>query len=54
VPTSAYDALVARHEQDARLRAGVDGQRYRHVREDDGVVQWDEQVFLHYVFTLLS
>src|SRR5206468_3621976 len=41
------DALVARHEQDAGLRADVDGQRRRHAREDDRVVQWNEQVFLH-------
>ena len=40
-------ALVARHEQHALLVAGVERQGDRHVREDDGVVQWNEQVFLH-------
>jgi hypothetical protein len=31
-------AFVARNEQDARLRAGLERQGDRHVREDDGVV----------------
>src|SRR5204862_3005826 len=47
-------ALVARHEENARFIPGVDGEGGSHVREDDGVVQRDEQVFLHYGFTLLS
>jgi hypothetical protein len=36
-------ALMARHEQDPLLVAGVDGQRDVHGREDDRVVQGDEQ-----------
>ena len=36
-------ALVARHEQHALLVADVDGEGDVHVREDDDVVQRDEQ-----------
>ena len=40
-------ALVARDEQDVRLVARLEREGDSHVREDDGVVQRDEQVFLH-------
>jgi hypothetical protein len=34
---------VPRDEQDALVRADVDGQRHVHRREDDGVVEGDEE-----------
>ena len=40
-------ALVLRHEQDAILVADVDRQRHVHVREDDDVVERDEQQLGH-------
>ena len=43
VPTDAYSPSCCGHEQHALLVADVDGQRDRHVREDDGVFQWDQQ-----------
>ncbi len=46
-PDGRVLALVARHEQDLPLVADVERQRHRHVREDDGVVQRDEQELLH-------
>ena len=33
--------LVMRHEQDALLIAGIDGESERHAREDDHVIQRD-------------
>jgi hypothetical protein len=36
-------AVVLRHEQDAIFVADVDRQRHVHVREDDNVVERDEQ-----------
>ena len=45
--------LVARDEQHALGLAGVDGERDGHVREDDGVVQGDEQKLAQESFTFL-
>ena len=39
----------AGHEQHALLVAGVDGQRERHAREDDDVVQRDKKKATHQV-----
>ena len=39
--------LVARHQQDAVFRPDVDGERHAHVREDDDVLQWNEQQLAH-------
>ena len=36
-------AVMARHEQDALLPAGVDGEGDVHGGEDDGVVERDEE-----------
>jgi len=35
--------LVPRHQQYALFLAGIDGQRERHAREDDDVVQRDQE-----------
>ena len=45
--------LVLGHQQDPLLVADVDRQRDVHVREDDDVVEWDEQELAHNRFTLL-
>ena len=39
--------LVPGHEQDALLLADVHGERERHAREDDGVVQRDQEKATH-------
>jgi len=36
-------ALVHRHEEDALVVADIDGQRHRHVRENDAVLERDQQ-----------
>ena len=36
-------ALVHRHEEHALVIPDVDGQRHRHVREDDAVLERDQQ-----------
>ena len=46
--------LVLGHEQHAGLVAGVDRQRDGHAREDDGVLERDEQQVAHDRFTLQS
>jgi hypothetical protein len=45
-------ALVTRDEDDAGLVADVDGEGDVHAREDDGVLQRDEQQIGHGRFTL--
>src|SRR5262249_15228793 len=40
-------SLVGRHQQHLLLIADVDRERDVHVREDDGVFQWDEQESFH-------
>ena len=47
-------ALVLGHEQHALLVTDVDRQGHIHVREDDDVVEWDEQELAHSRFTLLG
>ena len=47
-------ALMPRHEQDVILGPCVELQCDGHVREDDGVVQRNQQVLGHGKFTLLS
>jgi hypothetical protein len=43
--------LVPGHEKDALLLAGIDGERERHAREDDGVVRRDQEKTAHQLFT---
>jgi hypothetical protein len=43
--------LVAWHQQDLVLLAGVDRQRERHAREDDDIVNRDQKKTAHRVFT---
>jgi hypothetical protein len=45
---------VTGHEQYTLFVAGLDGQRERHAREDDDVVQRDEKKAAHQVFTFSS
>ena len=47
-------ALVLGDEQDAALVADVDRQRHVHVREDDDVVEWNEQELAHGLLQLLG
>ena len=47
-------AVALRDEQHALLVADLDGQRDVHVREDDDVVEGDEQQLAHGGFTLLG
>ena len=42
-PDARVLALVHRHEEHALVVADVDGQRHRHVREDDAVLERDQQ-----------
>jgi len=35
---------AARHQQDARVGAGIDGQRHRHTWKHDGVVQGNQSI----------
>ena len=43
VPTVGELLLVPGHEQDALLLADIHGERERHARKDDGVVERDQK-----------